>query len=231
MPLSSKFFRAGWPVVSVLCLAVLLVGVTFSLPLYRAHAARSCVERCGGRVATAPGGPDWLRALVGSRRLEPLDPVWQAQITFEALRQPRSTIRECASQLPAFSALRWLALTGTDVQDADIVHVAQLKSLEILSLSSTALTDRGLECVEGLTGLNDLDLTRTAVGDAGLAHLKNLKHLENLALDSTGVTDAGLVHLKELKSLRRLSVSNTQVTPAGLEALVVALPKLEVTDD
>lgn len=229
--LMSKFFRSGWPVAGTFLLAALLVGIKFSLPLYRAHAARSCIENCGGRVATEQAGPDWFRTLVGSRRLTPLDPVWQVQVTFEALRQPERTVHECASQLPAFTELRWLALTGGDVQDTDVVHVAQLKTLEILSLSSTTVTDRGLECVEELTGLKDLDLTRTAISDAGLAHLKNLNHLESLALDSTGVTDAGLEHLKALKSLRRLSVSNTQVTPAGLELLAGELPNLEVTDD
>ena len=97
-------------------------------------------------------------------------------------------------------------LHGTDVTDAELVHLKDLTSLQWLNLSEPGVTD------------------------AGLVHLKELTSLQTLFLSGTRVTDAGLVHLKDLTSLQKLIVIGTQVTDAGVEELRAALPECTIVN-
>ena len=130
-----------------------------------------------------------------------------------------------------------LQLANTQVTDAGLVHLKDLRELQFLSLDDTKVTDAGLVHVKDLQGLERLYLVNTQVTDAGLVHLKNLKGLRWLALNETQVTDAGLAHVKDLKGLERLYLANTQVTDAGLVHLndlkalqLLQLTKTQVTD-
>jgi formylglycine-generating enzyme required for sulfatase activity/dsDNA-binding SOS-regulon protein len=107
-------------------------------------------------------------------------------------------------------------LSGTQITDAGLVHLAGLTSLESLRLKGTQVTDAGLVHLKGLTELRSLFLNGTQVTDAGLVHLKGLTSLEKLYLRYTQVTDTGLEHLKGLTNLETLALSRTQVTDAGL---------------
>ena len=64
-----------------------------------------------------------------------------------------------------------------------------------VNLSNTEVTNAGLAPVKDLKQLRTLFLDNTKIGDAGVAHLKGLKQLQVLSLVNTLVTDAGLGHL------------------------------------
>ena len=122
-------------------------------------------------------------------------------------------------------------LSGPEVTDAGLAHLAGLTALETLFLGVTQVTDAGLAHLAGLTALKDLvisanqwDPIGTQVTDAGLAHLTGLTALEALWLESTEITDVGLAHLAKLTELESLTLTGTQVTDAGVAELQKALP-------
>lgn len=98
----------------------------------------------------------------------------------------------------------WLKLGDTQISDATLVQVAQLKNLQKLHLEQTKVTD------------------------AGLKNLKNLPHLEYLNLYGTAVSDKGLKELTSIKTLKTVYLWQTSVTAAGAANLKKALPVLEI---
>jgi hypothetical protein len=116
-------------------------------------------------------------------------------------------------------------LGKTEVTDAGLKDLKELKGLRKLYLSGTKITDAGLKDLKELKGLEMLDLTRTKITDAGLKDLKELKDLKTLYLYGNQITDAGLKDLKELKGLQMLCLAGTKISSAGLKDLKQALPK------
>lgn len=110
-----------------------------------------------------------------------------------------------AVALPKLSQqIVWLKLGDTEVSDATLAQVSQLKNLQKLHLEQTNVTD------------------------AGLKNLKNLPYLEYLNLYGTAVTDAGLKELAGIKNLKTVYLWQTKVTDAGVAELKKAMPHLEV---
>ena len=101
--------------------------------------------------------------------------------------------------------------------------------LEELALGGSKLTDAGLVHLKGATSLTCLGLDGTTVTDQGLENLKGLVNLDCLHLDRTVVSDAGLQHLVGMTKLRTLTVSETKVTPQGVKSLQQVLPKVQIT--
>ena len=66
---------------------------------------------------------------------------------------------------------------GSQVTDAELVHVEALTQLQRLFLDQTQVTDAGLAHLERLTELRELHLEETQVTDAGLAHVERLSRL------------------------------------------------------
>ncbi|MDA1275197.1 MAG: hypothetical protein O2960_14290 [Verrucomicrobia bacterium] len=127
-----------------------------------------------------------------------------------------------------FSPVVRLDLNGKSVTDNHLGHLKNLPHLRDLRLYSTQITDEGLAHLEGLLQLRDLRLNHTQVTDAGLVHLKGLTKLELLSLYGTQITDTGLVHVEGLTNLSVLFLGNTQVTDEGRQALLRAIPSLQV---
>jgi len=100
--------------------------------------------------------------------------------------------------------------------------------LILVNLRGTEVTDAGLAHLKDLKGLIKLHLEKTKITDAGLEQIAGLENLEYLNLYGTGITDAGLKHLEGLKKLKSLYVWQTQVTDAGVQALQQALPELKI---
>jgi len=103
-----------------------------------------------------------------------------------------------------------------------------LKGFRYLDLSGTDLCDAELAHIAPLVNLAFLDLTGTAITDAGLQHLKGLSSLKELDLGATRITDAGLEHLEGMTSLVYLDLTDTQVTPEGVKKLQEALPGCQI---
>jgi len=64
-----------------------------------------------------------------------------------------------------------LELGDTQVTDAGIAHLRELRELRALSLSGTQVTDGALAHVSALRSLEVLDLTGTQVTDEGVEGL------------------------------------------------------------
>ncbi|MFD1142263.1 c-type cytochrome domain-containing protein [Larkinella insperata] len=102
-----------------------------------------------------------------------------------------------ATALPKLSQqIVWLKLGDTEISDATLAQVAQLKNLQKLHLEQTKVTDAGLKNLKSLPYLEYLNLYGTAVTDAGLKELAGMKNLKTVYLWQTKVTDAGVAELK-----------------------------------
>jgi hypothetical protein len=116
-------------------------------------------------------------------------------------------------------------LGSTQVTDSGVSCLSEMRYLGFLDLSNTKVTDAGLIYVQELKALYHLDLTATKVTDSGIKHIKGLQNLHSLSLQEDAVTDNGIDHLKEMSNLRRLYLHGTQVTQAGVAELKRELPK------
>jgi hypothetical protein len=200
-------------------------------------AAVERVEALSGIVERGPNGA------VVSIDLESM----QAAATDEDL--------ELFSRLPHLTTLK---VTGPEISDAGIAHLAKLEGLEVLWLVNTTITNEGLVPLKELPKLKELNLRRSeGVTDEGLAHLRDfpslqylhllynsfsddgLKHLEGMTqlrlLDlrgNMGLTDEGIAHLAGLTGLRALKLRSLMVGNAGLEHLkgLTELTHLTVED-
>lgn len=125
----------------------------------------------------------------------------------------------CDEDLPFLNQihrLEELQLNKTQITDAGLHQLGNLKGLTLLHLSDTNITDDGLKGIRGLQKLRDLRLCRTKISDAGIESLATLKELRRLELDGTAVTDAGLKRLGGMPQLEVLDLRGTQITDQGL---------------
>jgi hypothetical protein len=74
--------------------------------------------------------------------------------------------------LEALTDLRYLHLNGSNVTDAGMVHLGNLRKLEHLLLTGTQITDAGLVHLHGLTNLKHVNVANTRVTGQGVADLR-----------------------------------------------------------
>ncbi len=116
-------------------------------------------------------------------------------------------------------AVRAVDLSRTPVSDAQIAHLAGLRSLEELSLESTETGDSAAAAIARLGSLRRLNLRHTTVSDKGLREFAaGLTKLEELRVDHTLVEGSGFGALPT--SLRVLSASNLELRDESAQALV-----------
>ena len=82
-----------------------------------------------------------------------------------------------------FPRLRQLGLSNTNVLGLGLVHLAELKDLEVLLLSDTYLNDSAIDHLPKLERLWTLALWRTRITTAGLPKLERFPKLRNLMVD------------------------------------------------
>jgi serine protease inhibitor len=155
----------------------------------------------------------------------------QVQVPFglEFSSTPLTQVTDAGlKRLKDLKTLATLNLFGTPVTDAGLKELKELKNLSTLELGQTQVTDAGLRELKDLKNLAALGLAGTQVTDEGLKELRDLKSLTALNLQGTQVSDEGLKELKDLKNLAALNLDNTQVTVGGLKDLRSALPKCQI---
>ena len=145
-------------------------------------------------VDAQPPYPEWLRRVTGNDML--------GNVRGVAMVSPSNqTSLELLSALPEIELLN---LTGSQLNDDQLLHVARLRKLKVLNLDMTT------------------------IGDRGVSHLAEMESLVVLSLVSTNVSDAGLVHFRGMKQLRKLDLEGTAVTDEGVAELTAILPDCEI---
>lgn len=189
-------------------------GAESAPSLEKRTTAIEAIRKAGGRLWTAPD----LQALrangsagVSGKTFN--DPRTKFARAFFARGKEVDDALEYISQFPE---LRNVALSGTFVTEAGLMHVGRLKNLEWLLLDSTPTDDRGLSRLVALDKLQTLNLSQTQVTGRGMQWLTLLKNLHNLNLDDTAVDDDGLRRLAGLGALANLRLNNTRITDEGL---------------
>jgi len=112
--------------------------------------------------------------------------------------------------------LRMIDLRNTNITDAGLNHLAQIKSLVDIQLEKSKITDVGVR------KLADLDLKSfnanycTSISNRSLAVLAAMPSLEQIQLDYTKINDEGMAALATTSRLKRLRIRGVDVTGAGL---------------
>jgi hypothetical protein len=175
------------------------------------------------KLTPATGAPAAVPIALTSQPAAPAAsaPTKSDELTFEK-------VADAASRLPSLAAkhpdLRVLQLIGTNVTDADLVHLRGLAKLESLGLRSTAVTGAGLAQLTSLRKLGYINLADTKLTDAQMPALGKLAGITGLNLSNTKITDAGLIHLKSMSRLTKLNLTGTAVTDAGIAEAKKWLP-------
>ncbi|MCA9246171.1 MAG: hypothetical protein KDA42_03620, partial [Planctomycetales bacterium] len=124
---------------------------------------------------------------------------------------------DAMKELQRFPKLKRLRISQTSVTGAGLEHLAPIKTLVDLDLSENSqLDDAGLAPLADMKQLTKLNLWRVAMTDEGAAHLAGLTRLEWLNLDNTQLTDAGLPYLAGMAKLSFLHLGSTSVSDDGL---------------
>jgi len=187
---------------------------------------------------TEPGGPTWVRKLIGERPFrifdrvvdmgEGIDGIAGSFRHLKRLTSAPAGDLSCLGQLPRLEAIE---LAREAIDDSQLVHLRHCGRLKGLNLYGVDVTDEGIVHLASVPTLQYLELTRTQISDDGLAHLAGLPELRVLCLLATGITDDGLSHLEALGSLEFLDLSYTRVTEAGIENLRKALPGCRIVHE
>lgn len=121
-----------------------------------------------------------------------------------------------------FDSVTDLSLSGQQIDDTSVAHIAVMPRLSRLHFANTNLTDAGLRQVAACAGLRSLFLDRTAVTDTGVAEFLEKTHaqLNGISLAETSVTDKGLEALAKCKELIDLNLADTRISDATLKRLV-----------
>lgn len=122
---------------------------------------------------------------------------------------------------------------AADVSDVGVKHLENLKNLRLLHLSTSRITDESLAVFATLPLLEALSLQFNSFTDQGITHVIGLNHLERLWLcgdrnRKNKITDQGLAQLHHLHQLKELGVQHTFVTPAGVDAFQKAVPRCRI---
>lgn len=180
-----------------------------------------------------------LHRLLRRRLLSPsLLEVFQHRIEEIDLRGEKSVDAEWMAYLGAFSCLRSLnvadchrltssalwAITGmtslkeldlsrcSKVNDAGMMHLLSIPTLEKLFISETSVSADGVTLLSSLNNLSSLDLGGLPVTDQALYSLQGLKQLQYLVIWGSKISNKGAAILKMFPKLEFLDVAWTNVT-------------------
>lgn len=108
--------------------------------------------------------------------------------------------------LKAKTHVAWLNLANSQVSDAQVAQLAQLKNLLKLRLEKNPITSQAIAALSSLDQLTYLNLYGTQVDDAVFESLKNMKSLQNVYLTSTGVSSQALENWRQKSNSKELKV-------------------------
>lgn len=101
------------------------------------------------------------------------------------------------------------------IDDHHLRLLEGMVNLELLNVTGSNITDEGLRHVAHLSLLRKVYLGDTDVTDAGLDHLSQIATLETIAIPDSDVPDRGLMKLIALPKLEYIQAWNSSITPVG----------------
>ena len=112
-------------------------------------------------------------------------------------------------------------LRGAWINDAEMIDLARMPSLERLDLSHTRISDEGMLNLKPAPRIKELKLFYSEwITDQGMTAIKGWKHLKRLDVRGTRVSDGTLAIVSHLAGLEALDIAHTEVTDFGLENLI-----------
>ena len=128
---------------------------------------------------------------------------------------------------------KYLYLDGSLISDAGVKDLAHFKHLLQLDLCDTNVTDAGLLELRNVKSLDYLNIggrTRSKITGVGLKALKKVKSLHSLVLIGSQITDGELQELiTALANLQSLLLCDTnKITTAGVHEHQKACTKLTI---
>lgn len=122
-------------------------------------------------------------------------------------------------------------LTGSQITDAALVHLARLPELQELNIANTRVTDAGFTSIGRMPRLNTLVICNTAITDRGLAALGDCSQFDVLDLSNTAITDESAKVFERCRNVTALYLSRTQITNGALLAVGKLSKLTELTLD
>jgi Leucine-rich repeat (LRR) protein len=123
-----------------------------------------------------------------------------------------------------------ISLRGSWINDAEMIHIADLPDLEKLDLSHTRISDEGLLHLKSAPRISDLNLYYSEwITDQGMAAIRGWQHLKRLNVRGTRISDATLEIVSHITGLEALDIANTSVTDNGLDYLITLVNLKELS--
>ncbi len=136
---------------------------------------------------------------------------------------------EAASTIARLLRLHSLWLRGTNVTNASLKSLANLKHLYHLDLSDNPIDNEGIRVLAEKASVRSIDLSCTRVTGAGFAGWHSNWGFDNVILDRTPVDDEGISALISIGNIDDLSLAHTSITDAGLPHLTrIAIVELDI---
>jgi sugar lactone lactonase YvrE len=183
------------------------------------------IKRIDGSATIETHAPDWLRSIAGDSGLLVFGRIVEIYLNERtdghkaAVPKPLAdrVTDDWLKRLEGQDQLRRLELSGTAITSVGLIHLKDLKSLEVLNVCLTAVDDRGFEHLAGLIQMKRMVVCSSKITGSGFQHLGGMKQIESINLHSSPASDAGLEAIGKLTNLRRLEIVHTNVTDAGLK--------------
>ena len=106
-----------------------------------------------------------------------------------------------------------------DLTDADFVHLAGIKALDMRWCTNSGLTDAAFMCLRGLHTLWIWGCNQASITDAAFAHLHGLHTLYMFGCTQSTITDAAFKHLRGIQVLQMGRCNQATITGAAFAQL------------
>jgi hypothetical protein len=175
------------------------------------------------RIASPPGSP---RAQINGPGLTHLRPM----LNLAHLDLSGTTAGDRAMPLvDSITTIRSLNVSGTNITDAALAGIRNLRNLEVLVVGSdTGLVAKvngsALYGVRELTGLRALHLYGVPMSATGFEVLQGLRNLNYVDLRKTGLTAADVPRISKLTHIATLDLGENDLPQDARTALQKALP-------
>ncbi len=130
-------------------------------------------------------------------------------------------------QIEALPEVKRFSAGGEAFDDAALVRLAKITTLESLFFNGPAITDAGLAALAKMPNLKRFGVDHsTKITGSGLSALRASPQLEALHFGGCIIGDQGVETLAQLTSLRDVALDHTRITRASFP-LLAKLPHLE----